>query len=301
MIPKKTPHTQKIIGILLAVISAACLIAGVILFVTSCGSGEKKQDEVPSSTGATIQSVPASTAKPTAASAAETTSGSSAPSYSEETADTEHTTAQDTGVPSEMPEDLLGFLSEAGYNQNTLVSLHASQLIVVDSSGTSAEIHFYEQSDGKWKEDESLMCQGYVGVEGTVTEMSEQTSGTPKGVYPVGSAFYQDDAPQTGLEAFHITNETYWVDDPDSAFYNQRVEGTEQMDWISAERMSDISGYRYGFVINYNMPPEYNKGSAIFFHIGYNPTEGCIATSEEMVLAYLSRLKTESNPCILVI
>ncbi|MGN1126474.1 MAG: L,D-transpeptidase family protein, partial [Ruminococcus sp.] len=153
-----------------------------------------------------------------------------------------------------------------------------------------------------WSKDENLSCSGFVGTEGTVTDMSEQISGTPKGFYPIGEAFYIYDAPQTKLNTFQITQNTNWIDDPDSAFYNQRVEGTENQDWNSCEHMIDYAdSYAYGFVINYNMPAEYNKGSAIFMHIGSVPTQGCIATSTENILAYLSKLDCALNPYILII
>jgi len=199
-----------------------------------------------------------------------------------------------------LPENLQTLLTESGYSAGTLNELEIGQLVIVESSGTTAEISMYEYTAKGWQEDGRLHCEGYVGMEGTVSEMSEQVSGTPIGLYSIGSAFYQNDPPATGLQKFAITDDTYWVDDPNSAYYNQRIIGTENMDWSSAEHMCEIPGYKYGFVVNYNMPAEYNKGSAIFFHIGSVPTQGCIATSEEMVLAYLAKLSADSNPYILI-
>lgn len=57
-------------------------------------------------------------------------------------------------------------------------------------------------------------------------------------------------APNTGLTTFKITNDTYRVDDPNSAYYNKRVDGTQNKDWNSAEYMIDHpTEYEYGFVI----------------------------------------------------
>ena len=158
-------------------------------------------------------------------------------------------------------------------------------------------------ADGVWAKDSSLTCQGYVGSNGTTDYMSEGASATPRGLYSVGEAFYQYDAPATGLDSFHITSDTYWVDDPDSDNYNKKVVGDEKLGDDHAEHMSEISSYRYGFVINYNTSPtEYGKGSAIFFHVSHDsPTLGCVATSENMVLAYLAKLKASSYPYILII
>lgn len=302
MKPIKTINTQKIIGILLAVISGTCLVAGIILFVSSYISESSKPLEK-SALLSTADEPASKTVKSTGPTTTSADESSELSSFSETTASEDILSQNSLSASGKetFPDDMLSLLAKAGYDQETLSKAQTDQLVVVDSLGTTATIHFFEKTDNAWKQDISLTCQGFVGLEGTVFEMSEQISGTPKGLYSIGSAFYQNDVPQTGLETFHITNETYWIDDPDSAFYNQHVEGTEQMDWNSSEKMSDISGYKYGFVINYNMPAEYNKGSAIFFHIGYGPTGGCVATSEDMVLAYLAKLNAGSNPYILVI
>ena len=122
-------------------------------------------------------------------------------------------------------------------------------------------------------------------------------------MYAVGDAFYQESKPATKLNAFKITSKTYWVDDPNSKYYNKRVEGISNKDWSSAEHMSEISSYKYGFVIEYNTNPiKKGAGSAIFFHISHNsPTAGCVSVSEDKVLAYLKKLDKSKNPYILII
>ncbi len=203
-------------------------------------------------------------------------------------------------VVDEQPEDLTNLLSAVEKSYSDLSNSSCTQLVTVDSNYTNATIRLWEFTDGIWTEAESYFCYGFVGSMGTVDNMSEDISGTPRGLYPIGSAFYRYTEPDTMLDIFQITDETYWVDDPDSKYYNQRVEGTEDKDWDSAEHMADYSVYNYGFVVNYNMPAVYNAGSAIFFHIGSSPTAGCIATDEIMVTSYLSALNKELNPYILI-
>ena len=201
-----------------------------------------------------------------------------------------------------MPEDLTEALQKNGTQPETLDALDCSQLVVVRSEWNRAKVSFYARTGKEWTLDPSLSGLGFVGKEGTVTEMSEQVSGTPKGLYAIDSAFYIGTPPITGLDTFAVTQDTYWVDDPDSTFYNQRVEGIQNRDWKSAEHMIDYpTSYRYGFVIHYNMPPVYNKGSAIFFHVGSRPTQGCIAVSEPLLLQYLARLDAGKNPQILIL
>lgn len=293
----KKINTTALIGILVGVVAAACLICGIIIFFATRNNGEPSKATADTA-AATTAATTFATAAPSTAPAQPATTGNTSVNATNST----DTATDSTDAPSDnVPDDMRALLSAAGYDENSLNAVGAGQLIVVNSSGTSAQISFYQQSNGKWVNDPSLSCSGFVGSEGTVTVMSEQISGTPKGLYSIGSAFYQYGAPDTGLNSFQITDQTYWIDDPDSQFYNQRVEGTDNQDWKSAEHMSTISGYKYGFVINYNMPAEYNKGSAIFFHIGGRPTQGCVAASEDMVLAYLAKLNASENPYILVI
>lgn len=261
----------------------------IVGFTKNCGEDRGGEDAAFESTAATSASV---NTEPVTLNSAAT----------EETATDASESATEETEALTYPEELEAYLSQNGNSVETLENIGCSQLVVVNSYGNSAEIRYFSKEGSSWSEDESLFCYGYVGSQGTVYEMSEQISGTPKGLYPIYEAFYIYQKPETGLDTFEVTSDTYWVDDPDSAYYNQRVEGTANKDWNSAEHMIDYTyNYNYGFVVGYNMPPEYNKGSAIFFHIGDSPTAGCIATSEGMVLEYLKNLDASNNPYILVI
>ncbi len=288
---------NKIIGVLFAIISSAFLIGGIILlFASGETDDDNKEEQLQTTSIAIADSVklPATVSAETEVTTQEVTT------FAEETTEYE-SIPENQAEQSEIPQELQTLLSMGNCNSDTLDAVNTNQLIVVNSGGTTANISFYEKINGKWTKDENLKCTGFVGSEGTVTYMSEQVSGTPKGFYSIGSAFYQYNAPYTGLNTFKITNDTYWIDDPDSKFYNQRVEGVADKDWKSAEHMMSIPNYKYGFVINYNTPAEYNKGSAIFFLIGSNPTNGGVAASENMVLAYLAKLNAGENPYILII
>lgn len=204
----------------------------------------------------------------------------------------------------EYPKELTSILKKAGISKSELEKTKAKELVCVvpeKDNKTAATISYFSVQGDKWIENKELKCQGNVGEEGTVDNMSEQISGTPRGLYTIGDAFYQNEIPKTRLNAFQITENTYWISDPNSQFYNQRVEGTENQDWNNAEHMIEIPEYKYGFVINYNTPAKPGKGSAIFFHIGEGATQGCVSTNEEMVKRYLAELNKEDNPCILVL
>ena len=201
-----------------------------------------------------------------------------------------------------VPDDMKNLLSQNGNTVDDLSAVNCSQLITVDSNGATAKINFYRLQNNQWIFDNDMSCSGFVGAKGVTQDMQEGRKASPKGLYSIGDAFYINNAPATGLTSFKITKDTYWVDDPNSAYYNKRVEGTQNKDWNSAERMIEYPAeYEYGCVINYNTNAVYNAGSAIFFHVSNKPTAGCIGTSKEFVLKYLSKLNSSSNPYILIV
>ena len=198
-------------------------------------------------------------------------------------------------------EYLSALLSEAGLSVQQLIDADCKQLITVSSYGTEAQIDFFFLSGGEWIRQDELCCFGHVGYSGVSDQKQEGDGCTPKGMYRIGEAFYIFDEPDTGLDTFEITADTYWVDDPNSKDYNRRVDSLNNADWNSAEHMIDYTAaYKYGFVIEYNTEQVYNAGSAIFFHIGYGSTSGCVAVDESYILAYLSVLDRNLNPYILI-
>ncbi len=268
-------------SVVIAIIAA--LVAGAFLYYTFFSKDDTQPD------GTTISQVATADEKP----------------ISHTQLNSQPQTQPPTEVPTitsddEQPQELTYLLSLIQVSYDDIRELGCSQLVTVNAANTDAQIKLWECVDSRWIENEPYTCNGFVGQMGTVDNMSEDISGTPRGLYSVGDAFYRYNCPDTKLNVFQITDDTYWVDDPDSEFYNQRVEGTVAMDWDSAEHMADYSNYNYGFVVNYNMPAVYNAGSAIFFHIGDGPTAGCIATDEAMVLRYLSALDKNLNPHILI-
>lgn len=213
------------------------------------------------------------------------------------------TTADATQAPAALsaPDTMTEILAQGGSSLQQLSDIGCTQLVTVSSSGSSAQLRFFSCENNTWTEDETLSCSGFVGRNGVTSDMHEGGNASPFGLYHIGDAFYINDQPATGLNSFRITSDTYWVDDPDSSHYNQHMEGNAEKDWNSAEHMIDISGYRYGFVIDYNTAAAYGKGSAIFFHISSGPTAGCVGTDESSVLAYLAKLNASANPFIMIV
>ena len=194
------------------------------------------------------------------------------------------------------------FLTQSGLTLKDLTDRDCRQLVVVQGNGIHATLSFYQNTAGVWTELPALHTQGYVGKTGITTVKQEGDKATPAGLYPIGDCFYQTpQPPKTGLATFPLQEGSYWVDDPNSDYYNAYVVGEENKDWNSAERMWEIAAYEYGFVIGYNASRTKGAGSAIFFHIGENYTAGCVATTKDLVLAYLQQLDATQNPYMLIL
>lgn len=184
--------------------------------------------------------------------------------------------------------------------------LNGSQLIIVDSGQngeTVATVSLYQSNDGSWQSAKGFSeMHAFIGADG-VGEASEGLSVTPMGLFGIATAFGFDQSVDTGLDYFQITEDTYWVDDPDSQYYNRHVEGTDKMDWQSAEHMIDFpDNYCYGFVFDYNTNPVVpGKGSAFFMHVSDHTTHGCVAVSKENMKQILQWLQADASPQILII
>lgn len=302
---EKKKSKKKVLIVVLIVICV--LLVEFIIFMAVFGLSYNNTDEaVPAVNNVTdtITTLPETETE----TASDSTDATEQTEQTEETVKIEATEEPvDTIAPTEssqqspqQPSDMVSALESAGYDVD---DLSAEQLIVVRSQGNSATISMYQADDnGVWS-DLGMTCYGFVGQNGVDIKSMEGDYKTPYGLFPIGDMFYIDTFPQTGLDYFRITSDTYWVDDPNSVYYNQRVEGTADMDWNSAEHMiSYYSSYKYGFVIDYNVNPIVpGKGSAIFFHVGSSPTAGCVAVSESDMLSYLSVLDKNKNPYILII
>ncbi|MGN1456571.1 MAG: L,D-transpeptidase [Acutalibacteraceae bacterium] len=205
---------------------------------------------------------------------------------------------------SSQPEELTKYISDYGYSYD---NMNFDHLIVVDTSDSKGTVYCYQQAEnGYWwniaGDGKPLTDQCYIGENGADFVITENSKKTPLGFYQLGEGFYIDEKPSTSYPMFKITDDTYWVDDPKSKYYNQKVEGTDNKDWKSAEHMiSETDAYKYGIVINYNTDPVVaNAGSAIFMHCKNSTTSGCVAVPEDIMKTILEWLDKDSNAFIFI-
>jgi len=180
---------------------------------------------------------------------------------------------------------------------------NTTQLVVVDDTKGVIRVHFFERdNENEWINYPEFTAQAWGGSNGIRLKQREGDKVTPVGQFPILDAFYIHEEPETRLNAFKISNDTYWVDDPNSVYYNQHVEGVDNKDWNSAEHMiSYESSYKYGFVIGYNLDCIPGLGSAVFFHVAKRNTIGCIGVAEDTCLQYLGVLDKDKSPYILIV
>ena len=189
--------------------------------------------------------------------------------------------SEETASPSVSPTpDQPPLLSRLLEQQNlTFDDLSFDQLVLVAADGMSCALYAYDRgADGAWVK--AFSANGHVGRKGVSANKREGDECTPAGLYALGFAFGHDENPNSDYPFRAIRSDSYWVDDPDSRFYNQWVDGTQDKDYGS----SAVPG----------------RGSAIFLHVGSKPTSGCISLPKSDLTALIRWLNADADPHILI-
>ncbi len=210
---------------------------------------------------------------------------------------------------SEQPKELADAM--AAYDFDIDTQLDGNKLIMIDTvnsgSLSKAIVYCFEKSEsGYWwniaDDGKPVTNEAYIGENGSGFDPAIDSKITPGGIFSAGAGFYIKEKPDTSYEMFQITENTYWVTDPDSTFYNQKVESTENKDWSKADHMiTSEKSYKYGLTTSFNTySPDSALASAIFLHCGNAPTEGSIAMPEEVMKAILEWLDKNSNVTLFI-
>ncbi len=211
------------------------------------------------------------------------------------------TEAEATTTDITQPEELTQLLEKTGYDYDDLKDTR--QLLVVTGGNGDYYLQRYEYIDGVWQS-AGVKSKAFVGKNGTVSpdKKLEGDYFSPQGLYDFGFTFGKNKNPGTKMEYRDVYEGVYWVDDPKSEVYNQWVDGKDkEISWASAEKLWTYDEYIYGAVIEYNTDPVVeNKGSAIFLHVGYKYTAGCVASDEATIVSILKWLNPKDNPKILI-
>jgi D-alanyl-D-alanine dipeptidase len=185
-----------------------------------------------------------------------------------------------------MPRLLLGVLSFVACTTTTGPLDRSRQLIVVitpDWTATSGTLQRYERDAHAWRT-VGAPVPVVVGRSGLALEKREGDGKAPSGIFTLGIAFGFAATAPTVLPYRQLDESTECVDDVNSRFYTQIVERTPASDWTSSEKMRSVAQYRWGIVLNHNVPATAGAGSCIFLHIWTGPastTAGCTAMASE--------------------
>ena len=147
--------------------------------------------------------------------------------HTENTTPTEPASAGDSSAPKENSSASLESSESSLVSVSSLSAARKySQLIIVSCDGGEAQISMYENSGDSSTWNQILSSPGYIGSDG-VGQASEDSCHTPQGIYGFTMAFGNLPDPGSAIPYTQIDANSYWVDDPDSLFYNRFVYVTD--------------------------------------------------------------------------
>lgn len=200
------------------------------------------------------------------------------------------------------------------------------QAVVVTSAGWDAvrgTLQRYERVKGEWQRvgepvavvvGRSGMAWGRGVVESKDGLQKKEGDGrSPAGVFGLGTLFGQASKELASEQKFlmpytAMTANHQCVDDPSSRYYNQIVDRSRLLvvDWHSAEEMLLPGGaYKWGAVVEHNVPAKALGGSCIFLHLADTDkdppsgTLGCTAMKEPQLLEVLRWLDPKKRPVLI--
>lgn len=163
--------------------------------------------------------------------------------HTENTTPTEPASAGDSSAPKKNSSASLESSGSSLVSVSSLsVARKYSQLIIVSCDGGEAQISMYENSGDSSTWNQILSSPGYIGSDG-VGQASEDSCHTPQGIYGFTMAFGNLPDPGSAIPYTQTDANSYWVDDPDSLFYNRFVYVTD------ASATADNSGVSTSSVV----------------------------------------------------
>lgn len=189
---------------------------------------------------------------------------------------------------------------------------NARQVISVQARGTYATVIAWQKTGGIWIK-RYATTGARVGSHGITDGATRKqgTSTTPTGTYTLTQGFGVAAEPGTRMPYHRVTAADWWVEDPDSPYYNrmrQAAQGgfplTESGDHGSEHLVNYPVQYRNALVIDFNMSPAVRgRGAGIFLHAlgpAAGPTAGCVAVPQSVLTGVLRWIDPAQHPVIAI-
>ncbi len=189
---------------------------------------------------------------------------------------------------------------------------NATEVITVKARGSYATVVAWQHSTTGWHAVLST-TSARVGASGVVPAASRRqgTNTSPGGTFTLTQAFGIAANPGAHLPYHRVTNDDWWVEDNNSAYYNQLRQASlggfntalPESDVNGSEHLITHTGaYQYAVVIDYNRWPAVRyKGAGIFLHVnGSGSTAGCVSVPVSTMVALLRWLDPAQHPRIAI-
>ena len=221
-------------------------------------------------------------------------------------ADDEYYDYDDTYYDDEETTESVGFMPE-----KVPTYKYCEQFLLAECDGTDAVITLYEKDGNGWVERMSVDAK--IGKNGLTYDKHEGDGCTPAGEFALTFYCGMYDT-KSNLDFRFIYDDTVWVDDEDSYYYNT-IQSSEDYykDWDSAEPMYDsyFKNSRHNFCINIDANGDGltpgdavpGKGSVITLcgkNATLTATHGCIDISDADMNELLGYLDSGKNPEIII-
>lgn len=185
----------------------------------------------------------------------------------------------------------------------------ATQLITVKAGGSYATVTAWAKGSSGWKAQFSTSA-GRVGSNGVTDGATRQQSTytTPTGTYTITEGFGHE-AGGTAMPYHVVTDDDWWVQDPESKFYNSMhgEQGadfplTESGDRGSEHLVNYPTQYAKALVINFNRwPATPGRGAGIFLHVnGNGATAGCVSVPRATMDRIMGWITPSAHPRIAI-
>lgn len=187
------------------------------------------------------------------------------------------------------------------YFMNKVNTTNDMVICLGNGSLNYATVYYYKKIDGRWEK--QWETPSIIGRNGFSVHTYEGDVTTPEGTFNLGMAFGNKPNPGTALEWFDIQDYHYWVDEPESDYFNQLIDGRIiTTGWNSAEHLIDFVA-SYDYCINIEVNPSCRKDtvSAIFLHcfnLEQGTTAGCVSIGEEYMVKILQSIRPGARMCI---